>query len=1454
MPSGSTCTRLGQSVAGQIFWPLLLSVGFTRAQGPGLGLEAGVSLSLGLGSPSIPTCLNAVTVTVFPPDYTGIYASLTTPGISWTTIPPLTISTPGEGSITSGLSLTASSGASISLPGLPLTSTTNEAASSSLLPEVDGAVPTTLPGELSSLLSAIGSSLSTNLPGDVTSRISNIGGALPTTISDASLPGLPLTTAPPLIPSLVQDVVSAIVPTSQLPTQTPVSFSCPENNGQVIIDNGLPYILTCNGASTGNVFGTELAAESFNDCFAECDQASVTGLANFCTGFYYVGTPDGDGPGTCYLQNSVAQTFRSARGYVSAARLLNYIVGGLEPIPLLDDTSSILVSIPSGLTVPTGLPTIAIPSLSLSLPSLPASLPLTTALPISDLTSLVPGLTSLLPPIIATPTTSDCGLLGLNCVGAPGSPTINPLTNLVPGLTSLIGEVLPTELPVTSVLAPLPSALSSVLAGLECDVAALLSAVGLEGGSPVVSSILAGPTQSICPLLSGLPSAALPTLSIPLSSGPAFTTALDPISDSLSSILAGLPCNVNGLLTNLGLSSSDAVISSILAGPTGNICSLLSAFPTAYPSSIPSLEQSTNLPLTTALVPIPSALSSIIAGLPCDVASLHAGLSGSNPIASSILAGPPSDICSLLSSLSSGLPSVTPPTLSVSLPSGFPLTTELALPSDLPVSSLPSDLSNPAVTLPSVALPTITGSALPSALSSIPSSLSLPTDVSLSISSLALPTPPSSLTLSGLPIPSGSLSLSLSVDFSISVPSLALPTVSSLSSRSDVQLPSIFSTLSSPSIALPTVSASLPSLSLPSSLSAPTVPLPTISASITSLSLPLSASSISVALPSVSQLITGGGGNPLTDLPLSSSPAASRPTTSTTVSSLVLPTSTNFPVISCPSDQGLTYVSSSGQAFNIQCNRNYPLSTSLGTSTQPNLYSCANSCGTVPGCAGVTFDSSTSTCFYKPNTLGQPTDAGLQEPTFSAAIPVNLDCPNGDGAYYTDYLGASYQIMCNVTFPSSANITTGLDIDANAGVSLEVRDEAAHHLETRQFAVPTPQIPPIIVCSNRCSRMPGCIAVTEQTDQCVFISDLGVSATGSSIADTVVLVGRRIVDPSTGARSMSLVSNANPTRVSSRPASGIGNTPLNTATSTIGLLPSISIPPIIASPTTTSDCGLLGLNCVSGQQPAATPTTSDCGLLGLNCVGGNAGSSRPASPATSGSATSPAVLPGAPSPLPNSGTAQTTATSSDCGLLGLNCVGGNAGSPIPTPVSASGGSTVPLGATSTTTSSSTSTDCGLLGLNCIGGNAGGASPTSVSSVGAITTSSLLTSSPLTSSSTGTIQTVVVSPVPASSSTRDCGLLGLGCVIGGGGSNTASSSMSTITTRTTSYSQITAIIPVTTITTTSTVSYCNVGPNNFTSCTSSVVVSAATRPSSSSSSSSSPTTTTRNCGLLGLNCT
>ena len=107
---------------------------------------------------------------------------------------------------------------------------------------------------------------------------------------------------------------AAAVSTTRVGTGTPSGFpaTCPTDNLKNITDNyGVPYQIRCQtdispvGGTGGTAAGT--ATTSFNDCFLICDTTPLNNGAP-CTGFTYVGNPNGAGSGTCYLKGGATYT------------------------------------------------------------------------------------------------------------------------------------------------------------------------------------------------------------------------------------------------------------------------------------------------------------------------------------------------------------------------------------------------------------------------------------------------------------------------------------------------------------------------------------------------------------------------------------------------------------------------------------------------------------------------------------------------------------------------------------------------------------------------------------------------------------------------------------------------------------------------------------------------------------------------------------------------------------------------------------------------------------------------------------------------------------------------------------------------------------------------------------------------------------------------------------------
>ncbi|KAF2171145.1 hypothetical protein M409DRAFT_19116 [Zasmidium cellare ATCC 36951] len=1098
---------------------------------------------------------------------------------------------------------------SSNLPGVPNpVATSNNAGNANnagITPSVPSGCPsvvtlTVLPSDYSGSLISLASSLWPSLP---TFSVPGLPSLPPISIPDLSITIPPLTGSsrlplPTINPSGTLDLptlslpVSALLPTVPLPSGTPVSYTCPEADGKLIIQNLLPFVVDCGATATGTVYTSVPAVDTFNDCFSQCDRSGTDQGAKYCTGFYYEGATDGDGAGTCYLQNSVSQGFSSAQGSsnrVAAVRLLNYLVGGNNPLPPLLGDLPISPQLPG-----------AISSLLSEIGTiLPTNLPLTTQLP-DAISSLLGGATS-------------------------GTP--NGISSLLNDLTS--GLSLPTNLPLTT---EVPNAISSILGGVSS---------GLPAG---VSSLLNDLTSGI---------------SVP--------TNL-PITTDLPNAVSSILSEINNLPTDVPASSLLGDLSSILGGPSGVLSSLVGDITGALPTPSPNLPISSLInDLSSALNPllvnptqgIPGAVSSLLGsqGLPSVISSI---LNPSNGGALSSLLNPSSDggaLSSLLNDLTA-IPSITPlVTLPTNiLPSGsLPSLTNL-LPTSLPSGAFPS-ISIPSGSLPSLSLPSgivvpsisIPGGSLPSFSNLLPTSL--PSGI---IPPINGPSPGTNLIsttdANGLPT-------LISITPTVVVPSItvSLPTDLSLTGSLTNLVPTtglggITTLISVPtdlSLTVPPLSLSVSSISIPS-VGIPSVPIPSASIPIVSIPSvsppPISISVSSISVPSgilpTNILPSGSGGNPLSSLLPSTNilPSLTLPGGGGGSSSnALIPTATAFPIFGCPGDTGLAYVSPSGQAFSIVCNTDvvgYQISTAL----QPDLESCVNSCGGVQGCTTVAYQSSTGICSYKSQN-GQSIAATTD---FSAAIAIDLSCPNGNGVTYLDAYGSNYQILCNYTFPSRTEISPPVSTG-------RLVDERSLALEKR-----APSDASFLPCSIRCSLFSGCIAVTEENDVCLYISNLGPAGEGSNIADTVALVAKRIitvngngapVTSTSAAASVPTVATSRSATVYNPPAStpnlGLSSVlggittlptvslpavPLPTVSGSLGLglsaslavsgsvgvsgsisVPPISVPPLLPTNSVTCGPGLLGIGACSSPTPTPTVVaTSECtpqpGLLGVGAV------------------------------------------------------------------------------------------------------------------------------------------------------------------------------------------------------------------------------------------------------------
>ncbi|KAM0698914.1 hypothetical protein Q7P36_000958 [Cladosporium allicinum] len=426
--------------------------------------------------------------------------------------------------------------------------------------------PVALPSSLRSLTGTLLSpiTLNTNLPSSLTILPSSLGltslgsidasitSVLPTvsslpTLSISSVDGSGLSSLLSPIPTITVPSLtsirlsSATLPTSQGPSQTAASYTCPEFDGRIILENGLSYALNCSSIANGTPYASFPTSSSFNDYFKACDQSSTEGGAKYCTAFTYEGADRGAGPGTCYLFNDVSENFLPAnRGKaITAIRAVNYVAGPIE-----GGVSSILSSLLPGVTLPSTLSaTTLIPSLSASLPSGIVTLPTSGGIPITTCSN---GGNILNGCIDATATVSaGVGASGGVVLGPLGSPIISA------GVSATLGVSLSADVGLGLSLSAGSSGLNlGVSATLGVDLGVTASGglgLGLGGGKPTTST----PVPPIASTTSR-PASITTTPRLP-STTTVFTTST--ITSCLTGNSGVLTCPYGGLFTTLPFTS-----------------------------------------------------------------------------------------------------------------------------------------------------------------------------------------------------------------------------------------------------------------------------------------------------------------------------------------------------------------------------------------------------------------------------------------------------------------------------------------------------------------------------------------------------------------------------------------------------------------------------------------------------------------------------------------------------------------------------------------------------------------------------------------------------------------------------------------------------------------------------------------------------------------------------------
>ena len=132
---------------------------------------------------------------------------------------------------------------------------------------------------------------------------------------------------------------------SIFPNASGFPASCPTDDRKIIRDNnGVAYQVFCAtdpGSQNGGNEGGATATNSFNDCFAFCDAAVLSGGAGRCTGFTYVGQVNGVGGGNCYLKSGTSYAINPAgSNFVGAVRQADAASSSSSSVVLASTTSS----------------------------------------------------------------------------------------------------------------------------------------------------------------------------------------------------------------------------------------------------------------------------------------------------------------------------------------------------------------------------------------------------------------------------------------------------------------------------------------------------------------------------------------------------------------------------------------------------------------------------------------------------------------------------------------------------------------------------------------------------------------------------------------------------------------------------------------------------------------------------------------------------------------------------------------------------------------------------------------------------------------------------------------------------------------------------------------------------------------------------------------------------------
>ncbi|KAK4960559.1 hypothetical protein LTR10_003455 [Elasticomyces elasticus] len=138
------------------------------------------------------------------------------------------------------------------------------------------------------------------------------------------------------------------------------TFACPANNGQTVTDlSGVQYSIGCGEDTTIGAYGSSRVQDSFNECFALCD--------NFpgCVAWTYTGGDNGVGAGVCFFKNQPAVFTNGTATQVGAIRMSPAQPASSSMSPQSSSSSSagsVTTATFTGPINPPGLPTGGMPT------------------------------------------------------------------------------------------------------------------------------------------------------------------------------------------------------------------------------------------------------------------------------------------------------------------------------------------------------------------------------------------------------------------------------------------------------------------------------------------------------------------------------------------------------------------------------------------------------------------------------------------------------------------------------------------------------------------------------------------------------------------------------------------------------------------------------------------------------------------------------------------------------------------------------------------------------------------------------------------------------------------------------------------------------------------------------------------------------------------------------------